>query len=81
MATHFSEIVHSLTGFLTHLTEPEYYFSVLRYVSSNNMLYFSPHALFSQAARIMFWQQGKVLGSIYFMRDKVVGFPKSYHKY
>ena len=35
MATHFSEIVHNLTGFPTHLTEPKYYISVLRYVSSN----------------------------------------------
>ena len=49
MATQFSEIVHNLTGFLTHLKEPKYYISVLIYVSSNNMVYFSPHALFSQA--------------------------------
>ena len=52
MATQFSEIVHTLTGFPTHLTEvtePKYYISVLRYVSSNHMVYFSPHALFSQA--------------------------------
>ena len=49
MATQFLEIVHNLTGFLTHLTQPKYYISVLRYVSSNHMVYFSPHALFSQA--------------------------------
>ena len=49
MATQFSEIVHNLTGFQTHLTEPKYYISVLRYVSSNHMVYFSPHDLFSQA--------------------------------
>ena len=49
MVTQFSEIVHNLTGFPTHLTEPKYYISVLRYVSSNNMVYFSPHALFLQA--------------------------------
>ena len=49
MATQFSEIAHDLTGFLKHLTEPKYYISVLRYVSSNHMVYFSPHYLFSQA--------------------------------
>ena len=49
MATQFSEIAHNLTGFLTHFTEPKYYISVLRYVSSNCMVHFSPHALFSQA--------------------------------
>jgi len=49
MATQFSEILHSLTGFPTHLTEPKYYISVLRYVSSNHMVYFSKHALFLQA--------------------------------
>jgi len=49
MATQFSEIVHNLTGFPTHLTESKYYISVLRYVSSNHMVYFSPNALFSQA--------------------------------
>ena len=47
--TQFSEIVHNLTGFPTHLTEPKYHISVLRYVSSNYMVCFSPHALFSQA--------------------------------
>ena len=30
------------------------------------------------AASVLLWQQGKVLGSIYFMHDKVVDFPKSY---
>ena len=49
VATQFSEIAHNLTGFLTHLTEQKYYISVLKYVSSNHMIYFSPHALFSQA--------------------------------
>ena len=49
MATQFSEIVHNLTGFPTHFTEPKHYISVLRYVSSNHMVYFSPHALFLQA--------------------------------
>ena len=43
-------------GFPTHLMEPEYYISVLRYVSSNCMVLFSPHALFSQArSHIMWW--------------------------
>ena len=46
MATQYSEIVHNLTGFPTHLTELKYYISVLRYVSSNLMVYF---ALFLQA--------------------------------
>ena len=54
MATQFSEIVHYLTGFPTHLTEPKYYISVFRYVSSNNMVYFSPHALFSQARSLIY---------------------------
>ena len=49
MVTQFSEIVHNLTGFLTHLIEPKCYISVLRFVSSNHMVYFSPHALFLQA--------------------------------
>ena len=49
MATQFSEVVHNLTGFPTHLTEPKYYISVLRYVSSIQMVHFSPHALFLQA--------------------------------
>ena len=31
MATQFSEILHNLTGFPTHLTEPKYYISALRY--------------------------------------------------
>ena len=54
MAPQISEIVHNLTGFPTHLTEPKYYISVLRYVSSNHMVYFSPHALFSQARSHMY---------------------------
>ena len=49
MATQFSEIVHNLTGFPAYLTEPKYYISILRYVSSNHMVYFSQHALFLQA--------------------------------
>jgi len=49
MATQFSEVVHNLTGFLTHLTECKYYISVLRYVSSNQIVYFNPHALLLQA--------------------------------
>ena len=49
MATQFSAIVHNLTGFSTHPTEPKYYISILRYVSSNHLVYFSPHALFLQA--------------------------------
>ena len=49
MATQFSEIVHNLTGFPTHITEPKYCISVLRYVSSNHKVYFSPYALFLQA--------------------------------
>ena len=49
MGTQFSEIVHNLTGSPTHFTEPKYYISVLRYVSSDCMVHFSPHAMFSQA--------------------------------
>ena len=49
MATQLPEIVQNLTGFSTHFTEPKYYISVLRYISSNYMIHFSPHALFSQA--------------------------------
>ena len=49
MATQFSEIVHNLTGFPKHFTEPKCYISALRYISSNHMVYFSSHALFSQA--------------------------------
>ena len=59
MATQFSEIVHNLTGFSPQLTDPKYYISVLRYVSSNHMMYFSPHALFSQARSqlLLVWNQ------------------------
>ena len=49
MASQLSEIVHNLTVFPTLLTEPKYYISVLRYVSSNHKAYFGPHAMFSQA--------------------------------
>ena len=38
MATQILEVVHNLTGFSTHLTEPKYYISVLRYVSSNHIM-------------------------------------------
>jgi len=48
-ATKFSKFVDNLFGFITLLTESKCYFSILRYVSSNGMVYFSPHALFSQA--------------------------------
>ena len=48
-ATKFSRFVDNLFGFTTLLTESKYYISVLRYVLSNDMVYFSPHALFSQA--------------------------------
>jgi len=48
-ATNFARFVDNLFGFTTLLTESKYYISLLRYVSSNDMVYFSPHALFSQA--------------------------------
>ena len=46
-ATKFSRFVINLFGFTTLLTESKYYISLLRYVSSNDAVYFSPHALFS----------------------------------
>ena len=49
MATKFSRFVDNLFGFTILLTESKYYISVLRYVSSNDMVYFSLHALFLQA--------------------------------
>ena len=49
IATQFSEIVHNSTGLPTHLTEPKYYISALRYASSNHMVYFSPHALYTRS--------------------------------
>jgi len=51
MATKFSRFVDNLLnfGFTALLRESKYYISVLRYVSSNDMVYFSPHTLFSQA--------------------------------
>ena len=49
IATKISELVDNLFGFRTLLTESKYYISALRYVLSNDMVYFSPHALFSQA--------------------------------
>ena len=48
-ATKISELVDNLFGFRTLLTETKYYISALRYVLSNDVVYFSPHALFSQA--------------------------------
>jgi len=35
----------------------------------------------SRAACVLLWQQRKVLGSIYFTRDKMADFPKSGHIY
>jgi len=49
MATNFFRFVYNLFGFTTLLTESKYYISSLRYVSSIEMVYFIPHALFSQA--------------------------------
>jgi len=48
-ATKFYRFVDNLFGFTTLLKESKCYISVLRYVSPNNMVYFSPHALFLQA--------------------------------
>jgi len=48
-ATKFSELIENVFGFTKFLTESKCYISVLRYVSSNDIVYFSPHALFSQA--------------------------------
>ena len=53
-ATKFFKFVDNLFGIKMLLTESKYCFSVLRYVSSNDMVYFSPHALFSQA-RSQLW--------------------------
>ena len=65
MATQFSEIEHNLIGVPPHLTEPKYYISALRYVSSNHMVYFSPHALFSQAwSHIMFFISFQPVGIV-----------------
>ena len=49
MATKYSRFVDNLFGFNKLLTDSKYYISVFRYVESNNMEYFSPHALFLQA--------------------------------
>jgi len=58
VATQFLKIVHNLTGFPTQFTEPKYYISELRYFSSNHMVYFSPHALFSQGrSYITLWHR------------------------
>jgi len=46
MDTKISELFYNLFGFKTLLKES---ISVLRYVLSNDMVYFSPHALFLQA--------------------------------
>ena len=48
-----SELVIIFLGFTTLLTESKYSISVWRYVLSNGMVYFSPHALFSQAGSQM----------------------------
>ena len=48
-ATKFSRYIDNLFGFTTLLTESKYYISVLKYVSSNDIVYFSPRALFLQA--------------------------------
>ena len=50
MATKFSRFVDNLFGFTTLLTESKCYISVLRYVSPNDMVYFSPRALFLQVS-------------------------------
>ena len=42
VATKISWFFDNLFGFTTLLTEFKYYISVLRYVSSNGMIYFSP---------------------------------------
>jgi len=49
MATKISECADNLFGFITLLAESKYFISVLRYVSSNDIVYFSPLALFLQA--------------------------------
>jgi len=55
-ATKNSEFVDNLFSFTTLLTESKYYISVLRYVSPNDMVYISPHALFLQAqSHIVKW--------------------------
>ena len=60
LATKFSRFVDNLFGFTTLLTESKYYILVLRHVESNNMVYFSPHALFSQArSHIIFYSAHK----------------------
>ena len=47
--TKFFRFVDNLFDFIKLFTESKYYISVLKYVSSNYIVYFSPHALFSQA--------------------------------
>ena len=78
MATQFSEIVHNLNGFQTHLTEPKYYISVSRYASSNHMVYFSPHALLLQAWSYM--PNNTVVQYIEIMKVKGILAPNYYHK-
>jgi len=56
----FGRFVNKLFGFTTLLTESKYYISVLRYVSSNGMVYFSPHALFSQAQSQIWVHKAKI---------------------
>ena len=56
-ATKISELVDNLFGFRTLFTESKYYISALRYVLSNDMAYFSPHALFLQAQSQIYLQK------------------------
>ena len=57
-ATKISKFVDNLFGFTALLTESKYYISALRYISSNDIVYFSPHALFSQArSQFVFYLQ------------------------
>ena len=61
MTTKISEFADNLFGFITLLAESKYFISVLRYVSSNDIVYFSPHALFSQARSHILHQPGSAL--------------------
>ena len=61
----------------SHSRNPHY--SELSFTLYNELPEFLGNILI--AVCILLWQQGKVLGSTYFIRDKVVDFPKSGHKY
>ena len=78
MATQFLEIVNNLTGFSTHLTEPKYYISVLRYISSNHMVHFSPHTLFSQARSQMVKISSGIHKTICFQPMCILDYPCFY---